>query len=336
MKAAIYKESGKPFVISDVPDPVAGPGEAIIKVCRCGICGSDINLTSGSPFDFPRGIAIGHEYAGEVVALGAGIKHLKLGDRVTAMPIAGCGHCEACSKGFPFHCSQGRSMMGGFAEYTRIDERYTFKIPDMLSFDDGALIEPLACGARAVRHGNVGPGVKVLIVGAGAMGMAALYWSHLLGAENIGVTASSLRREDLARAMGASYFLAAGDDLCERAADALGGPADVVFECAGADSTIAQSINLVKPGGTVVVMGACSHDIKFIPLIAVGKEVRLQFSLAYDLQDFQRTLDQFSAGCTEPRAMINQTISLDALPQKMELMRQPHYECKVMVDPWKR
>ena len=225
-------------------------------------------------------------------------------------------------------------MMGGFAEYTRIDENMSFKIPDGLSFEDGALVEPLACGSRAMRHGKIGPEMNILIIGAGAMGMAALYWSRLLGARNIAVTAASNRREKLARGLGASHFLPGGENLLERVEDALGGPADVVFECAGAEGTIAQSIHLVKPGGTVVVLGACSHEVRFVPIIALGKETRIQFSLAYDKQDFQRTIDALSSGSTEPRAMVNETIRLDALPEKMERMRKPHSECKVMVAPY--
>lgn len=335
MKAAIYRESAKPFVIETVADPVPGPGEVIIKVCRCGICGSDINLTSGTPFDFPTGGALGHEYAGEVVALGSGVTRLKVGDRITAIPKTGCGQCSACRAGYFFHCTGGgASQMGGYGEYTRIAESTSFRLPESLSFADGALVEPLACGSRAVRHGGVGPGVRVLVIGAGAMGMAAVYWSRLMGAENIAVTATSSRRRDLAMTLGARDFVTAGEGLAERVAESLGGPPDVVFECAGAESTIASGIELARLGGTLVVMGACTHSVQFVPIIALGKEVRIQFSLAYDLADFQFTLDALDRGALEPRAMVQDVISLDALPQRLEDMRKPHPQCKVMVDPW--
>jgi len=334
MKAAIYKESGKPFVLETVSDPAPGAGEVIIKVCRCGICGSDIHMTSGTPFDFPTGGALGHEYAGEVVEVGAGVKNLRVGDRVTAVPRLGCGNCPACDKGLVFYCPTARSMMGGFGEYTRIAERSALVLPESLTFADGALVEPLACGSRALQHSGAGPGSRVLVIGAGAMGLAVTWWSRMLGVENIVVTASSERRRQLALDMGAGDFLVAGDDLLARATESLGGPVDLVFECAGADGTLAQAIGLVKQGGTVVVLGACTHNIQFMPVIALGKEVRIQYSLAYAESDFQRTLKALASGAVEPRAMVQDTISLDALPQRLEAMRRPHAECKVMVNPW--
>jgi len=334
MKAAIYRESGKPFVLETVPDPVPGPGEAIIKVCRCGICGSDIHMTSGTPFDFPTGLVLGHEYAGEVVDVGAGVKTLKVGDRVTAVPRLGCGNCPGCDKGLVFYCVTARAMRGGFGEYTPIAERSATILPESLTFTDGALVEPLACGARAVQHSGAGPGTRALVIGAGAMGLGVTWWSRMLGVEDIVVSASSERRRQLALDMGASDFLVAGEDLQARAMESLGGPVDLVFECAGADSTFAQAIGLVKQGGTVVVLGACTHNIQFMPVIALGKEVRIQYSLAYTESDFQRTVEALASGAVEPRAMVQDTISLDALPARLEAMRRPHAQCKVMVDPW--
>jgi len=334
MKAAIYKQSGRPFVLETVPDPVPGAGEVIIKVHRCGICGSDIHMTSGSPFDFPTGGALGHEYAGEVVEVGAGVQHLKVGDRVTGVPRLGCGNCPACDQGLMFYCASARSMMGGFGEYTRVAERSAIVLPESLSYADGALVEPLACGSRAVGHAGLERDSRVVVIGAGAMGLAVTWWSRMLGVKNIVVTASSERRRRLALDMGANDFLVAGTDLQARAVESLGGPIDVVFECAGADSTLDQAVGLVKQGGSVVVLGACTHHIQFLPVIALGKEVRIQYSLAYAVSDFHKTVDALNAGAVEPRAMVQDTISLDALPARLEAMRQPHPECKIMVDPW--
>jgi 2-desacetyl-2-hydroxyethyl bacteriochlorophyllide A dehydrogenase len=334
VKAAIFTEPNQPFQLQSLPDPEPGVGEVVIKVCRCGICGSDINMTSGSAFDFPTGKALGHEYAGEIVALGADIKHLRVGDRITGMPRMGCGQCEACDRGFYFHCSQGQSYMGGYGEYTVIDERVAYKLSDSLSYEDGALVEPLACGCRAVRHANVGPGMKTLIIGAGAMGMAALFWARQKGAEYVAVTARSDTRKELAMTMGASHFIKSDQDLAGNLMETFGGLPDVIIECAGASGTIAESLNLIRPGGTIVVLGACSHAVEFVPMIALGREARIQFSLAYDTRDFQETLDVLSAGATTPRTMVQDTVSLEELPQRLQKMRNPHPECKVMVNPW--
>jgi threonine dehydrogenase-like Zn-dependent dehydrogenase len=334
MKTIVYKESAKPLVIEEQPDPTPEEGQVVIKVGRCGICGSDTNCTTGGPFDFPLGSAMGHEYAGEVVALGKRVKHLKVGDKITALPMQGCGHCLSCLQGYPFHCSQLKPMMGGFGEYTLVAESSSVKLPEGLSLADGALVEPLSCGLRAVSHAGIKPGSKVLVIGAGSIGSGVVYWARRSDAGKIGVTARTKRHEQLALAMGADFFLPAHEELPQQINAALGGPPDVVFECAGASGTIAQAIDLVRSGGLVMVAGMCTHPDQFIPALAMWKEVKINFACAYSIHDFQHAVDVFGSGALEPRALISETIGLEQVPEMVEKMRKPHNQCKVMVDPW--
>jgi len=334
IKSAIYKESGKPLVIENVPDPVPTEGEVVIKVGRCGICATDLHMTSGGAFDFPPGTAMGHEYAGEVVETGPGIEHLKVGDRITALPVVGCGTCPACKEGLPFRCQTPKQMTGGFGEYTLAAERTSVKLPSSLSLADGALVEPVACGRRAVDFAGLTPNMRVAVLGAGAMGMAAIYWARLAGANNITVIATSERRKDLALSMGAKDFVTSGDNLAETVTESLDGPADIVFECAGVPGTIAQAIDISGVGSSIIVMGACPHMAQFIPLMGLYKEVRIQFSMAYSVDDFRETVKAFDSGSVEPRHMIQDTICLNDVPDTLESMRKPHPHCKVMVDPW--
>ena len=109
---AIFKEAGQPVVIEERPDPVPGPDEVVVKVGRCGICGSDVHMSEKHEFSFAQGSALGHEYAGEVVALGSEVSQLKRGDFISAMPMAGCGACISCLNGHPAACPQWRMMMG--------------------------------------------------------------------------------------------------------------------------------------------------------------------------------------------------------------------------------
>lgn len=120
MKAAVFKGAGIPLVVETLPDPEPGEGQAVIRVQRCGICGTDLHMTSGHGNDFPVNSVIGHEYCGEVVAIGKGVDTLKVGQFVTAMPVGGCGHCAPCLAGYPMACAQMQGLVGGFGEYMRI------------------------------------------------------------------------------------------------------------------------------------------------------------------------------------------------------------------------
>src|SRR5438552_286204 len=143
MRAAVFKGVGRPLEIETRPDPTPGHGEIVIQVGRCGICGTDLAMSDGTGLVFETDSVIGHEFAGEVVALGKGLEHLEVGDRVTSMPFTGCGRCATCLAGRPNFCAGFRGMAGGFAEYVVATERTAIKLPATLSLADGALIEPL-------------------------------------------------------------------------------------------------------------------------------------------------------------------------------------------------
>ena len=134
MRAAVFNTIGEPFDIEARPDPVPGEGEMVIKVERCGVCGSDLHMTSGhGGITFPAGSVIGHEYSGEIVELCKGVEGFKVWQRVTAIPCTGCGHCEACVAGHPMLCPRMRGMSGGYAEYCRVAASSTIVLPEALS-----------------------------------------------------------------------------------------------------------------------------------------------------------------------------------------------------------
>lgn len=338
MRAAIFKGAGLPLAIENIPDPTPGPGEVVMKVGRCGICGSDLHMTDGhSPaFSYPAGSQLGHEFAGEVVAVGAGVSRLKVGDRITALPFHGCGKCATCLSGKPNFCAEFSGNAPGFAEYALTAERVAIKLPSSLSMEDGALVEPLAVGMHGVALARMAPGARVLVIGAGPIGLAAVFWARQLGAGRIAVTASSRRRERMALDMGADQFVMpeAGQSLAEATAAALGGAPDVVFECVGKQDLIAESVNCVKPAGCVVVLGFCTVPDSFIPALAVWKEVRMQFAVTYSLAEFEHVARTLDAGHVEPRNMITDTVSLDQLPAAFEALRERSSQCKVMLAPW--
>jgi (R,R)-butanediol dehydrogenase/meso-butanediol dehydrogenase/diacetyl reductase len=347
LKAAVFKDWGAPLCVESIADPTPGPDEVVIEVGRCGICGTDLHITeaidprAAPPHPllaalrrrFGPGAVLGHEYAGEVVALGRRVATLKIGDRITALPFAGCGECAACRSGELVWCAHRRSMHGGFGEYTLVSERSAVPLPQSLSLDDGALIEPLAVGRHAVDLARVRSGARVLVLGAGPMGLAVTFWCRRAGATRIAVVARGRRRESLARTVGASEFIVQQDGLSADLAAALGGPPDVVFECVGGPGLVAQAIECVAPRGVVAIVGMCMATDSFTPVVGMTKEARLQFVMAYSRADFDAATDALDAGAVEPRAMLTGTVSLVDAPMMFESLRAPSSHCKVLVSP---
>ncbi|MBV6423478.1 MAG: Sorbitol dehydrogenase [Steroidobacteraceae bacterium] len=337
MKAAIFQGIGKPMVVEDRPDPSPGPGEVVIRVGRAGICGSDLHMTSEPGSSIAVGTIMGHEFAGEIVALGKDVTQLKIGDRVAPLPFVGCGHCAACDDGRPHHCPRARiDVVTGFSQYSRVGANDCVVLPPALTDEDGALIEPMAVGLQGVRKAALQVGCRVLVMGAGPIGLACAFWARRLGASRVALMASTRRRERFAQALGATHFIAQGevDQPAAAVNDALGGPPDVVFEAVGIPGAIGQAMEHVAPRGLVVGLGFTTKPDSYVGTVALMKELRLWFSVVYEKRDFQYTAEVMAAGEHAPRAMITDTVSLDAMPAKFESLRGPTADCKVMVAPW--
>lgn len=335
MKAAVFHEPGRPLVIETRPDPTPGEHDVVLTVGRCGVCGSDLHMTDGSGMTAPSGSVLGHEFAGEVVALGSAVSELKLGDCVAALPLSGCGHCQSCTGGEPQWCAAGFTWRpGGYAEYAVADARTCIRLPGALSLADGALVEPMAVALNAVKLAKLQPGARVAVLGAGPIGLAVIYWARRFGAGRIAGCAASTRRAELAAQMGADGFFLNDDQAAQHCAELLDGPPDVVFECVGLPGMIARGLELTRPRGTLVVAGFCVEPDTFMPVIAVAKQLRIQFAMLYGLADFQAAVDALEAGHVEPRQMITDTVTLPHFPDAFEALRHRNAQCKVMLKPW--
>lgn len=332
----MFRGAGRPLEIETLADPEPGEGEVILKVGACGICGSDLHMTDGhGAVQVPTGHVLGHEYAGEIVALGRGVEGFRVGDLVTGLPTTGCGLCPACLAGEPKWCPERGSAQGGYAEYLRTRATSCVKLAQGLSLEDGALVEPLAVGLHGVARAGMKIGDRVLIIGAGPVGLAALFWARRMGAGRIAVTASSDRRASMALALGADIFLVPSDDPVAAANEALGGAPDIVLECVGIPGMIARSIAHVKPTGTVVILGFCTEPDTFVPFTGLFKEVNLIFAILYGIRDFEVAIDALDKGSLEPRLMITDRVSLDETPAAFEALRHRTTQCKVLIDPWR-
>ena len=338
MKAAVFSEPGKPLAIETLPDPTPGPTDIVMKVHSCGICGTDLHMTEdhGPMFTYPKGTIPGHEYAGEVVEIGKAVKNFRIGDRICAQPFVGCGQCRACLDGEPSHCVEFRGLGAGFSEYALVGEQTTVRLDERLTFDDGALVEPLAVGLHGAVLGNIQQGDRVLVIGAGPIGLGAAYFARMLGAGKVGVSATSRRRESYAKAMGVDAFIVPEKEqsLADAAAQGLGGPPDIILECAGQPGVIDAAINTVRPKGTVVIMGFCTSHDPILPAVTMFKEVVLKGSNTYTIPEFAHVEDLLARGHLEPRDLITRKVDLASLPETLENLRGPNNDCKVIMNPW--
>lgn len=341
MRAMVFRGVGRPLSLETVEDPTPGDEEVVLKVGRCGICGTDLHRTEDNLITYREGTIPGHEFSGEVVAVGKGVEHLKVGDAVTSLPYLGCNRCVHCLRGFPAFCAKVRNVgtethPGAFADYVAVSAPFTLKLPANLSLSDGALIEPVAVALRGVLRAQIQPGSRVLILGAGPIGLAVAYWARRAGAAKVAIQASSSRRAEIAGEMGADLFILPeeGEEPAKSARRAMDGAPDVVFECVGAPGLIDQAVATVRPQGMVVVLGACAHHDTWTPVLGLSKEVDIRFSLVYDVKEYQVSIDALDAGHVAPRAMITQTVSLDATAEAFEGLRGRSNQCKVLVSPW--
>jgi (R,R)-butanediol dehydrogenase/meso-butanediol dehydrogenase/diacetyl reductase len=333
MKAAVFHGLDQPLAIENVPDPVPAPDEIAVKVGRCGICGSDLHMTRESLFGLKPGAVLGHEFAGEIVELGKDVAGFKLGDRVAVAPLRGCGTCASCLAGEPSWCLRMALQGGGYAEYATATARQCAALPEGTSLADGALVEPLAVALHGVALSGLTAGARVLVMGAGPIGLGVAFWARRLGAGRVVVCDLFDLQSGLAHQMGASGFVKADGEAVHNVHAALGGAPDIVFECVGRPGVLAQALEHVRPRGTIVMLGLCTSPDSFVPFAAVQKEVRFQTSAFFYMREFQAALNVFEAEQASPRAMVTDTVPLAAMPEVFEGLRRRTHQCKVMVQP---
>jgi len=339
MKAAIYPGKGQPIIIEDLPDPVPGPGDVLIRVHRCGICGTDLSMTRGGAWDFGSHVQFGHEYAGEIIEVGSKVSGFRVGDRIAVLPSVACGECEACrSHGNNVLCQSRPAMAAvGFAELARVPASVATRLPSTLSMADGALIEPMAISLYGLKLAHVQPGDRVLILGGGTVALYATYWARRMGAGRMVAMSRSARRKDLALRMGADAFIPFGDQEVAEVREALGGAPQVVLECVGAEGMLTKSVMHAAQFGRIISLGFCTSPDPVIPGMASYKCVAMQFAVGYSMKEFIYIAEQLDrdrihgGGHCDPKAIITRDIPLMELPSMFTVLRGPNAETKVHV-----
>ena len=336
MRALLFKAPGEPLSLETVPDPEPNEGEVVIRVARCGVCGTDIHATSGHGFPLPPGSQLGHEYGGEVVAVGKSVDRLKVGDRVAAMTVIGCGQCEGCKSGIDLLCTnQFQGYAHGLAEYARVSARGAAILPATMSIEDAALVEPMSVGGRAVRLADPNRSSKVVIIGPGPIGLSVLFWLRQRGVENVVMLASSGRRKELTDRLGGAQFIVESDSAKDEIYGILGGAPDIVFEAAGVPGVIYRAIDLVRGGGLVIGLGFCLEPDTIIPGMALIKDVTLRWSTIFTRDDFAASAVAIDRDPELARAVVTDIAGMDQASAAFEEFRRgTSGSGKLLIDPW--
>lgn len=289
---AIYMSGTNNMVTKEVPVPEPTEKEVLIRVDSVGICGSDIHYYQhGNIGDFvvEGDFILGHECAGEVVGLGKEVKSLKLGDRVALEPGKTCGKCEFCKSGKYNLCPDviffaTPPYHGVLTNYVAYDEDMCFKLPDNMSYEEGALVEPLAVGLHAANQGGVKLGDTVVVFGAGCIGLVSLLAAKANGASKVYVVDIIEKRLDFAKKLGATEVInAKQEDVIERIKELTNSKGvNVVIETAGSPITVKQTADVVKTGGTVVLVGmTVNPETSYDFMKLMGKEGTLKTIFRY-------------------------------------------------------
>ena len=344
MKAAIYDAPGKPLRIAEVPDPRPGPGQAVIKVSACGVCGSDLHATTPEGDLARRGAVLGHEVTGEIVEIGPEpIGDWALGNRVYPIPLGSCGRCPQCLLDRPEECPHQLTFGalgpdepdGAYAEYLAVSLSDLLAVPEGVSMDVAALCEPLATGLVCVRQATLEIGDRVLILGGGPIGLAVTVWARFFGARRVVVSERVEHRRELALRLGATDTIEAGadTDVAARFAELTGAEPDVVIEAVGRPGMLNAAIAAVRPQGRVVTGGVCMEPDSFDHLLGYFKEPVIRTARVYTKADNEFIMEMIASGRIDPSPLISHRIGLDALPEAFEALRTPTDQCKVMVMP---
>ncbi|MFF4592917.1 zinc-dependent alcohol dehydrogenase family protein [Amycolatopsis sp. NPDC001319] len=318
MRAAIVDRPGE-IRVGDVPDPKPGERQVVVKVGACGICGTDLHIADGHFPPTPYPIVPGHEFAGEIVELGADVPgEWKIGDRVAVDPSLYCGYCTPCRSGHGNLCANwnatGDTVNGAFAEYVAVPADTCHKMPDSMTWEQGALVEPVSCAVHGVRRIGVEAGERFLVVGAGTMGLIMQQLLQRAGAE-VTVVDRNASRLPRATDLGAT---AVAEDV-----SALDGELyDAAVDCTGAAPAIESAFDALRRGGRLLVFGVAPAEarVALSPFRIYNDEITIVGSMAV-LNSYGNALGLVSKGYIDTEALITDTLPLEQYPDALAKMR---------------
>jgi 2-desacetyl-2-hydroxyethyl bacteriochlorophyllide A dehydrogenase len=315
------------------------PREVMILVRAASICGSDLHLFRGKHPSVTLPSAVGHEFAGEVVCVGDGVTGISTGDRVIVEPTIACGNCYYCQRGAYHLCVnisfQYRRGQGAFAKYFYAPENRTYKLPDSISYEEGALIEPLAVALHAVKKSGVHIGQSSVVIGAGAIGLlVSMLLNNLTGIKPFVSDINDFRVNKAIDLGACGVFSCIEDDLCKiimKQTDELG--VDHAFEAVGLEATLVQAMQVIKKGGKVTLLGIFEEPYPKIPVnLFVQREISISGSQGY-AWDFQDSIDLVKRGRIDLHGLITSRLPMNQLQNGFDLLCQPgNHQIKVVLE----
>lgn len=317
MRAAVVDQPGS-IRVADVPDPKPGNHQLLIKVGACGICGTDVHIADGHFPPTPYPIVPGHEFAGEVVEIGPEAPDdWRVGDRVAVDPSLFCGYCTPCRSGHGNLCANwgatGDTVDGAFAEYVAVPAANCYRMPDSMTWQQGALVEPVSCAVHGVRQIGVEPGERFLVMGAGTMG---LLMQQLLqrGGAQVSVVDRNASRLPRAEQLGAAAVATDAAELDQRF--------DAAVDCTGAAPAIEAAFDSLRRGGRLLIFGVAPAEarVSLSPFRIYNDEIKIVGSMAV-LHSFGAALDLVASGAIDTEAIITDALPLEKFPEALELMR---------------
>ena len=310
--------------MAELPETKPEAGEVLIRVAACGICGSDVHGYDGSSGRRVPPIVMGHEAAGTVAALGDGVTDFAAGDRVTFDSTVYCGTCAPCRRGeinlcdnrqvLGVSCAEYRRA-GAFAEYVAVPSRIVYRLPDGLSFAEAAMLEAAAVAVHAVSLAQSFPESTALVVGVGMIGLLAAQALRAAGCSRVFVADVDGSRLKLAQDLGATAVLSAETDIAKQVLQLTGGAGtDVVVEAVGRTETVTSSVESVRRGGTVVLVGNISPEVSIPLQKVVTRQIRLQGSCA-SAGEYPRAMELLASGAIQVKPLITAIAPLADGPQ---------------------
>jgi L-iditol 2-dehydrogenase len=310
--------------MAELPETKPEAGEVLIRVAACGICGSDVHGYDGSSGRRVPPIVMGHEAAGTVAALGDGVTDFAAGDRVTFDSTVYCGTCAPCRRGeinlcdnrqvLGVSCAEYRRA-GAFAEYVAVPSRIVYRLPDGLSFAEAAMLEAAAVAVHAVSLAQSFPESTALVVGVGMIGLLAAQALRAAGCSRVFVADVDGSRLKLAQDLGATAVLSAETDIAKQVLQLTGGAGtDVVVEAVGRTQTVTASVESVRRGGTVVLVGNISREVSIPLQKVVTRQIRLQGSCA-SAGEYPRAMELLASGAIQVKPLITAIAPLADGPQ---------------------
>ncbi|MGO1562250.1 Galactitol-1-phosphate 5-dehydrogenase [Actinomycetales bacterium JB111] len=341
MKAVVMHAVGDSR-LEDVPRPVAGPGEVVLKVAACGVCGSDLDrMFKKGPHSLP--LICGHEFSGWVEELGEGVDNLEVGDLVTAPPMLPCFECAPCVAGQYSLCEDydyyGSRRDGAYAEYVAGPAKLLLKVPADLDPRAAAMVDPSAIALHALLRCTLAPGKRVAVVGAGGpIGLFAIQWAKLSGAQDVLAVDLSPEKEKLAIEAGAT----ATATTPERAAELAGLGYDIIVECSGNPKAEDMAVGLAARHGEVVLIGIPNQDVtisdkNWARLMRLEIDIKgswNSFSAPFPGTEWTTTVEAMHSGALKWEFMITHELGLEAVSETIESMfKRTIHSSKVLFLP---